>query len=217
MVLWCQVSYYIQAESYVVRLALTSGGNLMSSGGEVTRLLAELRDGNEHARSRLFTLVYTELRRIAARYMRNERPNHTLEPTALEHVAYFQLAKQPEPDWQNGAHFLAIAATTMRTILIDYARARSAEKRGGGQANLSLEESLVFAEGSMGELPALDDALKRLAEFAPGESQVVELCYFGGPSVEETTEVLEVSEKTVERDWRRAKDWLHSQFLLEKA
>jgi RNA polymerase sigma factor (TIGR02999 family) len=188
----------------------------MSSTGEVTRLLAEWREGNEHARSELFNLIYNELRRMAARHMRSERPNHTLQPTALVHEVYLQLARQAEPNWQNRAHFHAIAATTMRSILIDYARARNAEKRGGGHVNLSLEESLVFAEGRSTELLALDGALKKLAEFAPRESQVVELRYFGGLSAEETAEVLKISEKTIKRDWRRAKDWLNSQVRVEK-
>lgn len=188
----------------------------MPSGGEVTRLLAELRGGNERARSELITLIYDELHRMAARYMRSERPNHTLQATALVHEAYLQLSRQQDANWQNRAHFLAVAATTMRSILIDYARARGAEKRGGGQPKLSLEESLVLTAGRREELLALDAALHQLAEFAPRESRVVELRYFGGLSVEETAEVLQVSEKTVKRDWRRAKDWLHSQIAVEK-
>jgi RNA polymerase sigma factor (TIGR02999 family) len=188
----------------------------MSSGGEVTRLLAELRGGNERACTELIALVYDELHRIAARYMRSERPGHTLQATALVHEAYLQLSKQQDANWQNRAHFLAVAATTMRSILIDYACARSADKRGSGQPRFSLEESLVFAEGRSGELLALDEALKKLAEFAPRESRVVELRYFGGLSVEETAEVLQVSPKTVKRDWRRAKDWLYGQIRVEK-
>jgi len=188
----------------------------MSSGGQVTRLLAELRGGNEGARSELIALVYDELHRIAARYMRNERPEHTLQATALVNEAYLQLSRQQHSNWQDRAHFFAVAATTMRSILIDYARARNADKRGGGQPRLSLEESLVFAEGRSGELLALDEALKKLAEFAPRESRVVELRYFGGLSVEETAEVLQVSPKTVKRDWRRAKDWMYSQIRVEK-
>jgi RNA polymerase sigma factor (TIGR02999 family) len=187
----------------------------MSSGGQVTRLLAELRQGNERARSELITLIYDELHRMAARYMRSERPNHTLQATALVNEAYLQLSKQQGANWQNRTHFLAVAATTMRSLLIDYARARSADKRGGGQPKLSLEESLVFAEGRSGVLLALDEALKKLAEFAPRESRVVELRFFGGLSVEETAEVLQVSAKTVKRDWRRAKDWLHGQIRVE--
>lgn len=187
----------------------------MSSGGEVTRLLAELKDGNQQARSELIALVYDKLRRLAGRYMRSERPEHTLQATALVNEAYIQLVKQQDVSWQNRAHFLAVAATTMRSILIDYARARRAHKRGGGEPKLALEESLVFSEGRSAELVALDGALKKLAEFAPRESQVVELRYFGGLSVEETAEVLQVSPKTVKRDWRRAKDWLHSQIRAD--
>ncbi|HEY6291341.1 MAG TPA: sigma-70 family RNA polymerase sigma factor [Terriglobia bacterium] len=183
----------------------------MTSGQEVTRLLAELRDGNQQARSELIALVYNELRRMAARYMRSERPGHTLQATALVHEAYLQIFKQQDVSWQNRAHFLAVAATTMRSILIDHARARSAGKRGGGQPRLSLEESLVFTEGRSEELLALDEALKQLAEFAPRESQIVELRYFGGLSVEETAEALQVSPRTVKRDWRRAQDWLYAQ------
>jgi RNA polymerase sigma factor (TIGR02999 family) len=183
----------------------------MASGGEVTRLLAELRDGNQHARSELIALVYPELRRMAARYMRSERPDHTLQATALVHEAYLQLVKKQDVSWQNRAHFLAVAATTMRSILIDYARARVADKRGRSQPKVSLEESLVFSEERSGQLLALDEALEKLARFAPRESQVVELLYFGGLSVEEAAEVLQVSPKTVKRDWRRAKDWLHGE------
>ncbi len=183
----------------------------MPSEGEVTRLLGELKEGNQQPRSQLIAVVYDELRRLAARYMRRERTEHTLQPTALVHEAYIQLFKQQNVSWRNRAHFLAVAATTMRSILIDYARAHAAEKRGGSQRKLALEESLVFSEGRSGELLRLDQALKELAEFAPREGRVVELRYFGGLSVEETAEVLQVSPKTVKRDWRRAKDWLHSQ------
>jgi RNA polymerase sigma factor (TIGR02999 family) len=161
-------------------------------------------------------LVYDELHRLAARYMRSERPEHTLQATALVHEAYIQLIRQQDVSWQNRAHFLAVAAATMRSILIDYARARSANKRGGGQRKFALEESLVFNEGRSAEVLALDQALKKLAEFAPRESEVVELRYFGGLSVEETAEVLQVSPKTVKRDWRRAKDWLHSQIKADQ-
>jgi RNA polymerase sigma-70 factor, ECF subfamily len=189
----------------------------MPSGGNVTRLLTELREGNEHARSELIAVLYDELHRIAARYMRGERPNHTLQATALVNEAYLQLAKQSDVKWQNRAHFLAVAATTMRSLLIDHARARNAEKRGGGQPKLSLEESLVLAEGRQGELLALDEALKKLTAFAPRESQIVEMRYFGGLSMEEIAEVLQISVKTVKRDWRRAKDWLHSQVTADRA
>ena len=201
----------------IVLAALYSGGlEAMSSGEEVTRLLAEMRQGDERARSRLITLVYDELHRMAARYMRSERPNHTLQATALVHEAYLQLSKQHPAGWKDRAHFLAVAATNMRAILVDYARARGADKRGGGQPRLSLEESLVLAQGRSGELLALDEALKKLAEFAPRESRVVELRYFGGLSVEETAEALQVSEKTVKRDWRHARNWLHGQIRVEK-
>jgi len=188
----------------------------MSSSGEVTNLLAELRGGNESARSELIRLVYDELHRMAARYMRGERPNHTLQATALVHEAYLQLTKREDANWQNRAHFLAVAASTMRSVLIDYARARNAEKRGGGQPKLALEESLLVDAGRSREILALDAALKKLAEFAPRESRVVEMRYFGGLSVEETAEVLQVSPKTVMRDWRRAKVWLHGQIRSGK-
>jgi RNA polymerase sigma factor (TIGR02999 family) len=188
----------------------------MSSGGQVTHLLAEVREGNERARAELIALIYDELHRMAARYMRSERTNHTLQATALVHEAYLQLSQQQDAIWQNRAHFLAVAATTMRSILIDYARARSADKRGGGQPKLSLEESLVFAQSRSAALLALDEALEKLAEFAPRESRVVELRYFGGLSVEDVAEVLQVSPKTVKRDWRRAKDWLHGQIRVDQ-
>jgi RNA polymerase sigma-70 factor (ECF subfamily) len=177
------------------------------SPGEITRLLNELRSGNREAEARLIPLVYDELRRQAAFYMRRERPGHTLQPTALVHEAYLRLVEQREVP-QNRAHFLAVAAQLMRRILVDYARARQAEKRPPGGQRISLDHALVFSEDRSGELVALDEALGRLTQFDPGQSRIVELRYFGGLSVEETADVTGLSTRQVKREWSFAKAWL---------
>ena len=183
----------------------------MPSPGEITRLLGQLREGDRQAEARLAVIVYDELRRLARRYMRQERPNHTLQATALVHEAYIQMFQQKEPSWENRAHFFAIAANTMRRILVDHARARNAVKRGGGEPRESLEASPVALRERPFPIVELDDALTRFAAFAPRESKVVELRFFGGLSVEETARVLGVSQKTVKRDWARARAWLRGE------
>ncbi len=165
--------------------------------------------GNREALDHLLPLVYTELHRQAARYLRRERPNHTLQTSALINEAYLQLIDQRAVNWQNRAHFFAIAAQAMRRILVNYAKARHREKRGGPQENLPLEEAaLVTSEGSGLDLVALDEALTRLSEFDERQARVIELRYFSGMSVEETAEVLSISTATVKRDWNMAKAWL---------
>lgn len=178
----------------------------------VTELLLQFSKGDEAVVNRIFPLIYDELKKIANNYLRNERVNHTLQPTALVHEAYFRLVDHTQINWQNKAHFLGMSATIMRQILIDHARKHRAGKRGGVGEDLSLEESIVVVadEKSM-DLIALDDALEELKQFDEFKSRLVELRYFGGLSVEETAEVLEVSEITVKRHWRLAKTWLAEQ------
>jgi RNA polymerase sigma factor (TIGR02999 family) len=159
----------------------------------------------------LLPLVYAELRRLAASYLRRERPDHTLQPTALVHEAYLRLVDQTQARWQNRAHFLGVAAQMMRRILVDHARGHRAEKRGGDFQILSLDENIDVSGERAADLVALDEALKRLAELDPQKSRVVELRFFGGLSVEETAEVLGVSAPTVKRQWRMAKAWLYGQ------
>jgi RNA polymerase sigma factor (TIGR02999 family) len=176
--------------------------------GDITLLLAELRAGNRSAESRLLPLVYDELRRVARHYMRAERRDHTLQPTALVHEAYMRLAGQRDVDWQNRAHFFAVAAQLMRRILVDHARAHKAEKRGGTEPKIELGEGLALTEEKATELLAVDEALTRLAECDPRQARIVELRFFGGLSEEEAAEVLGVSARTVKRDWSVARAWL---------
>jgi len=186
------------------------------SHGEVTRLLAELSRGNRSAESELIPLVYDELRRIAARFMKQERPDHTLQATAVVHEAYLKLVKQQNVSWQSKAHFLAVAASVMRRVLLDYARSHGREKRGGAHADLPLDEALVFCRQRSDELIELDQALSRLAEVDQRQNQVVELRYYGGLTVEETAAVLGVSPKTVKREWSVARAWLHREIRTGK-
>jgi len=179
------------------------------AAGEVTELLASLREGNEHAASKLVPLVYDELRRLARHYMRREQAEHTLQTTALVHEAYLRLVDQRQTKWQSRAHFFAIAAQSMRRILVDHARACRSDKRGGDHERLPLDEALVFSPVKSAELIALDDALNLLAELSPRQSRIIELRFFAGLTVEETADVLGVAPKTVKRDWRVARAWLH--------
>lgn len=175
----------------------------------VTELLLEFSKGNQEIVNDIFPLIYGELKKIANNYLRNERAGHTLQPTALVHEAYIKLIDHNRINWQNRAHFLGMAATIMRQILIDHARRHRAGKRGGEHEDLPLEESIVIvAEEKSMDLIALDDALKELEKFDEFKSKLVELRYFGGLSVEETAEVLNVSEITIKRHWRMAKAWL---------
>lgn len=177
----------------------------------LTQLLVAWSDGDQKALDELFPLVYDELRQVARRQMRRERPGHTLRTTALVNDAYLRLVDQREVRWQNRAHFFAIAARMMRRILVDHARAKRYEKRGGGAAHVPLEEAAVLAHGREGEIVALDEALTALAEIDPRRARVVELRYFGGLSNEEIGEVLKVSPNTVTRDWNMARAWLYQE------
>jgi RNA polymerase sigma factor (TIGR02999 family) len=172
-------------------------------------LLGRWRSGDRDALDSLIPLVYEELRRIAQHYLRNERPGHTLQSTALVHEAYVRLIRQDLPQWQNRAHFFAVAAQLMRQILVDHARAYRADKRGGGVCNLALDDAEKDALQVDVDIVALDDALKTLSAMDPQQGKVVELKFFGGLSIEDTAEVLGVSSSTVKRDWITARAWLH--------
>jgi RNA polymerase sigma factor (TIGR02999 family) len=179
---------------------------------QITRLLEQWSHGDAEVLDDLMPLVYHELRRQASGYLRRERPNHTLQPTALINEAYLKLIGQRDVKWQNRAHFFAFAAQAMRRILVDYARERKREKRGGAPENLPLDEALtIVSQEKSIDLVALDEALNKLAAFDERQARVVELRYFSGLSIEETAEVLHVSNVTVRRDWNMAKAWLHQE------
>ena len=171
---------------------------------------------NQAALDRLLPLIYTELRQLARRYMRRERPGHTMQTTALIHEAYLRLVDQNQVRWENQAHFFGIAARLMRQILIEHARSHSRAKRGGGAGTISLDEAALVSQARAAELLALDDALERLAAVDPRKGRVVELRFFGGLSVEEAATVLNVAPNTVLRDWRLAKAWLHREITHER-
>ena len=177
--------------------------------GEVTQLLIEWRNGDRDSLDRLIPLVYDELRLIAGRFLRHERPSHTLQSTALVHEAFLRLVDQTRTDWQSRAHFFGVAATVIRNILVDHARARQTAKRGGPMPALSLDDAVAFPQGSDFELIAVDDALLSLSRFDPQQSRIVELRFFAGLSIEETAEVLGISASTVKRDWILAKAWIY--------
>jgi len=179
-----------------------------SASIDVTEILQDWNGSND-APARLMPFVYDELRRLAASYLRRERSDHTLQPTALVHEAYMRLVDQSRVQWQNRAHFYSIAAQMMRRILIDHARAHASDKRGGHERRLSLDEAAILPQERAADLIALDDALKQLAATDERKSRVVELRFFGGLSVKETAEVLGVHPATVERDWTVAKAWLY--------
>ncbi len=178
------------------------------SPGEVTRLLEDLSSGHQKAADQLIPLVYEGLRQLAGRYLSQERPGHTLQPTALVHEAYLQLVDQRQVRWQNRAHFFGVAATLMRRILMEHARNRQAAKRGGSAQKVSLDEAAALPLRQDVDLLALDDALTSLTALDARQSRVVELRFFGGLTVEEIGEVLGVSPTTVKREWRLAKAWL---------
>jgi RNA polymerase sigma-70 factor, ECF subfamily len=181
-----------------------------AGAGDVTALLLELGEGREAAREELIPLVYEELRRIAGRSFGRERSGHTLQPTALVHEVYQKLVDQQRVQWKNRNHFFAVAASLMRRILVDHARKRDAQRRGGGAERVALEEgNEVAAPGLDVDMLALDAALSELAAFDPGQARIVELRFFAGLSVVETAEALGSSRATVQRDWAMARAWLH--------
>lgn len=183
---------------------------------EITRLLRSWSEGDEAAVEQLMPLVYSELHRLAQRYMSGERQDHTLQTTALVNEAYLRLMSSAHGEWEGRTHFFAVSARVMRRILVDWARSRQSLKRGSDLAPLELNEELA-AVNSGTDLVALDDALKALAVLDPRKSQTVELRFFGGLSLEETAEVLKVSQETVQRDWRFARNWLRRELGREQA
>ena len=175
---------------------------------QVTRLLVDWRNGDQGALEQLIPLVHEELRRVARRHMAHERAGHTLQATALVNEAYVRLIDIRQVNWQDRAHFFAMSSRLMRRILVDFARSKGYQKRGGGAQKVSLDEALIVSEEPGADLVALDDALSALAVFDARKAQVVEMRFFGGLSVEETAEALKVSVDTVMRDWKLAKAWL---------
>lgn len=169
--------------------------------------------GEPHALDRLLPVVYEEMRRLAASYLRGERHDHTLQPTALAHEAYLRLLGQRHANWQGRGHFLGVAARAMRSVLVDHARRRKAQKRGGGQAPLPLDTTMLVAGHAPVAFDDLDQALLDLARLSERQARVVELRYFGGLTIEETAEVLEVSPVTVKRDWALARAWLYRELF----
>ena len=184
----------------------------MTEKSDVTQLLDKAQNGDKESLDTLLPLIYDELRRVAANQLRAERENHTLQATALVHEAYLRLLEQQEVDWQNRAHFFSIAAEMMRRILVNYAIQRNAKKRGDGVTRISLDDAISFSNGESDlDLVSLDAALKRLAEFDEIQARIVELRFFGGLTIEEVAEVLDISESTVKREWKMAKAWLKTQ------
>jgi RNA polymerase sigma factor (TIGR02999 family) len=176
---------------------------------DVTQLLTRFRSGDRDAESRLVSLVYAELRRMALLCLNRERPDHTLQPTALVHETFLRLAKGTQPQWEDRVHFFAVAGRLMRQILVDYARRHHAGKRGGSRERIPLGEDLAFSEDKSHQLLSLDEALCRLAEQDERQSRIVEMKFFGGLNVEEMAEILEISPRTVKREWTMARAWLH--------
>jgi RNA polymerase sigma-70 factor, ECF subfamily len=195
----------------------TSGDNVSSNPGEVTELLIKIHAGDKQAEERLIPLVYSELRGLAAYYLRGERPDHTLQPTALVHEAYMRLTRMENVDWQSRSHFFATAATAMRRILVDHARAQRAEKREGFREAISLDDALVISPGRSPDLITLDEALDRLVQLDERQSRIVELRFFGGLREEEIAQALGISVRTVKRDWRVAKAWLYDELSCKSA
>ena len=176
---------------------------------EVTQLLIQWSNGDKAALDKLLPLIHEELRRLAHHYMSRERPGHTLQTTALVDEAYIRLVNRKGVHWQNRAHFFAIAAQSMRSILVDHARGLAYAKRGGGAAKIELDEGMIVSKERAAEVVALDEALLELAKIDPKQSRVVELRFFGGLTIEETAEVLSLSPATIKREWTTAKAWLY--------
>jgi len=179
-----------------------------SAPESISQLLLRWSDGDSLAREKLMPLVYNELRRLARKYLRHERANHTLQPTALVNEAYLRLVDQHSVLWQNRAQFFGLAAKLMRNILVDHARSREAAKRGGQHYSVSVSELDRVSKSSEVDLVVLHEALERLAAYDNQKSRIVELRFFGGLTIEETAEVLDISHATVERDWKMARAWL---------
>jgi RNA polymerase sigma factor (TIGR02999 family) len=176
---------------------------------EVTELLTAVRDGDRDALDRVMSLVYDEMRKIAAWHLKRERPDHTLQPTELVHEAYMRMVQRESRNWENRAHFLGVATQAIRRILVEHARARAREKRGGGAIRVTLSEGLAADQAIDVDMLALDEVLTRLGEEEPIEQKIVELRFFGGLTEEETARVLGVGRRTVARHWAFAKAWLY--------
>jgi RNA polymerase sigma-70 factor (ECF subfamily) len=185
------------------------------SAQRITELLQAWSEGNQGALDQLIPVVYEDLHRLAQSYMAQERPNHTLQATALVHEAYLRLLDSARPSWQDRAHFFAVCARMMRRILVDWARSRQAQKRGQEERAVQLEEAIVAVGDPGTNLVAVDDALAALSAIDPRKSQLVEMRFFGGLTVKETAEVLKVSEETALRDWKFAKSWLRRELCKE--
>ena len=184
-----------------------------SSASDVTVLLNKLASGDQEAAAKLVPLVYDELRRMAVRHLRHERPDHTLQATALVHEAYLKLADQRNAKWQNRAQFFAIASQVMRRILVDYARAHQRMRRGGKQQKLALDEVVLVSPERTGEVLAVNESLSRLEKLDPRQGRIVELRYFGGLKIEEIAEVIGVASRTVTRELNVAKAWLYGDLM----
>lgn len=179
----------------------------MDGSNDITRILLKWSEGDSAALEQLMPLVYDELRRLAVKYLRHERANHTLQPTALVNEAYMRLVDQQKVEWQSRAQFFGLAARLMRNILVDHARSRQTAKRGGELQRVSFDSNQAAGTPQI-EFLAVHEALERLATFDPQKSQIVELRFFGGLSIEQTAEVLKIGHATVERDWKLARAWL---------
>jgi RNA polymerase sigma factor (TIGR02999 family) len=188
----------------------------MSGPGEVTTLLSAWREGDQDAFEKLIPIVYADLRRIAARYMRSENEGHTLQTTALVHEAYLRLTGERERSWENRAHFFGVAAQIMRNLLVDHARRAMTSKRGGVGVAVQLDASSGLTEISPEDLLALNEALKRLSDVDPRAGRIVELRYFVGLTIEEIAEVIGASVRTVNREWKTAKTWLRAELRGRK-
>lgn len=183
---------------------------------DVTELLVRWNNGDKQALDELLPLVYAELRRVAGGYLKHERPDHSLQATAVVHDVYLRLVDQKQANWQNRAHFFGVAAQIMRRILVDHARTKHRAKRGGGTFRLALSQADIVAKESSVDLVGLDDALKKLASIDALKSQIVELRFFGGLTIEETAEALGVSHATVERGWTMARAWLRREMTTSQ-
>jgi RNA polymerase sigma-70 factor (ECF subfamily) len=180
---------------------------MCADDGEVTLLLRAMKSGDQTASEKLLPLVYSELHRLAKSYMRRERPDHTLQPTALINEAYLRLAGD-RTDWQNHAHFIGVAANVMRRVLVDHARMHKAGMRGGDFQRVEFEEGLAISKERSDEMLALDDALNELEKISPRQAKVVELRYFAGLSVEEIGVIMKIAPRSIQRDWAWARAWL---------
>jgi len=206
-----------EGSQFKIQLPTFDQENPLSKAGEITNLLAALRQGDRKAESNLAVLIYDDLHSRAAKYMRRERADHTLQPTALVNETFVWLMRHHAIEWQNRAHFFATASVVMRRILVDYARHRSANKRPAARLQVSLDDHMAAETPRIEQVLVLDEALTRLTEMDPRQGRLVELVYFGGLTEEESAKVLGVSLRTVQREWRSARAWLQAQLRRRPA